>query len=443
MTQTPRPSKPINVALTLAEWERTIIDTSASCDGWSLPADQAAQSLAASLKNKLELRPTLKGLEIATTSFVGRVVVGPVTITIRPKINSLPLARLLRYAYGLRDIEIFDEAPTATTQYGFQELLIQLLVAEVEELVQRGLARIYVPFARSLEQPRGRLNISEIVRRGGVREARLPCLYYERHVDWLVNRVVLAGLQEAAILAADRDLRHRALRLAAAFGGVDAPVPLHTADIDAADRSLTRLTAAYKPSLVLVRLLHEMSGSDVIGSRPLNRLSPYLFDMNKFYQRLLSRFLRENLTDRHIRDEYTLHGIFAHAPGINTRRQTVPKPRPDFAVFEAATLTGFLDAKYRDLWEKELPPEWLYQLSIYALASPSRKSVMLYATMSSEAQQEQIDIRSPHHFDSGPLGSVILRPVDLGRLSVLTHPAKANLLVEARRLYASELATTA
>jgi 5-methylcytosine-specific restriction enzyme subunit McrC len=418
------------------------IDTAASCGGWSLATDREAQASAASLKSKVEIRPGLKGLEIEATSFVGSVTLGPLTISIRPKMGLIPLSRLLRYAYGLRDIQTFEEAPTATSQYSFQELLIQLLAAEVEELVQRGLARLYVPFADTLEQPRGRLNIAEVARRGGVREARLPCLFYERHIDWVMNQVVLAGLQQAAMLAVDRDLRHRVLRLAMSFGGIDAPVPLRTVDLDSAERCLTRLTAAYRSSLVLIRLLHEMSGSDVAGAQPLRRVSGHLFDMNKFYQRLLSRFLRENLTDRQVRDEYTLHDIFAYAAGTKVRRQSVPRPRPDFAVFEGTMLRGFLDAKYRDLWDKELPTEWLYQLSIYALASPNQRSVMLYATTSKEAQEEQIDVRSPHLSGSSVLGSVILRPVDLGRLSDLTHPFRANQFVEARRRYADELAAT-
>lgn len=424
----------------MTEWQSTVVDTVTCCDGWSLATDREAQALAASLVSKVLIRPGLKGLEIEATSFVGRVGLGPITITIRPKISLVPLTRLLRYAYALRDIEIHGESPSETTQYGFQELLIQLLAAEVEELVGRGLARVYVPFADHLEQPRGQIDIEQIVRRGGVREARLPCKFYERHSDWLLNRVLLGGLREAAILAVDRDLRHRVLRLAASFGEVDSPATLRSADIDRAEQSLSRLTAAYEPSLILVRLLREMAGTDTLGRQSFSRFYGHLFDMNRFYQRLVSRFLRENLAGHEVKDEFTLHGVFAYAASSNIRRQRVPKPRPDFAVFKGKALQGFLDAKYRDLWEKELPPEWLYQLSIYALASPSRTSVMLYATTSKDAQQELIEVRSPHASIGGVMGSVVLRPVDLGRLAELTHPKSARQLVEARRHYAGEIA---
>jgi 5-methylcytosine-specific restriction enzyme subunit McrC len=69
-------------------------------------------------------------------------------------------------------------------------------------------------------------------------------------------------------------------------------------------------------------------------------------------------------------------------------------------VFGGSQLRGFADAKYSDVWERGLPPDWLYQLSIYALASPPETSLLLYATMAEEAQDEKMKSGSPlseHH----------------------------------------------
>lgn len=118
----------------------------------------------------------------------------------------------------------------------------------------------------------------------------------------------------------------------------------------------------------------------------------------------------------------------------------MPRPRPDFAIFKGKVLCGFFDAKYRDLWNRDLPPGWLYQLSIYALASPTARSVMLYATMSPEASDILINVQSPMADRKGTLASVVLRPVDLGRLAELVNPRVANRLAEARREYARALA---
>src|ERR1019366_9867300 len=107
------------------------------------------------------------GLEITSTSFVGRVDVGPFRIAIGPKLPAMPLARLLRYAYGLRDVTAVEETRSPTTRHGLHDLLIALLAAEVEELLHRGLARRYTPDSERLESPRGRILVEEIVRHGG------------------------------------------------------------------------------------------------------------------------------------------------------------------------------------------------------------------------------------------------------------------------------------
>ena len=234
---TQQPNQQTTVNLDVPEWNKAVFDV-AALGGWSFAKDITAQAAAASLRDKLEIRPSLKGLEIETTSFVGRVVVGPLTITIRPKLHAMPLARLLRYAYNLRDIATFEAAPAPTAKHGFHDLLVELLAAEVEELLHRGLANVYVPFANHLASPRGRIDIQEIVRRGGVKEPSLPCRYHERHVDWPLNQLLRVGLRYAANVTSDRDLRRRINQLAARFADVEQGGNLSTLDIDRAERGL-------------------------------------------------------------------------------------------------------------------------------------------------------------------------------------------------------------
>jgi 5-methylcytosine-specific restriction enzyme subunit McrC len=96
-------------------------------------------------------------------------------------------------------------------------------------------------------------------------------------------------------------------------------------------------------------------------------------------------------------------------------------------------MRGFLDAKYRDIWEGRLPAEWLYQLSIYALASPNEVSVLLYASMSAEARDERVEVRQPVLWSNKRPASVILRPVPLPYLAELLDPDRARSLAGERR----------
>jgi 5-methylcytosine-specific restriction enzyme subunit McrC len=439
---TPLPEGLPALRIEMSEWMSVGPSQNPSLKGFSLRPDMRVAQLAETLRGKLDLREGLDGLEITSTSFVGLVDLGPLRISVRPKLPNMPLAQLLRYAYGLRDVKVHGEAQSPTIRYGLHDLLISLLAEEVEELLHRGLSRRYVPLSADLENPRGRIVMNQIVRKGGVREAKLPCLYFERQTDWHLNRVLRSGLEIAAKMTEDRDLRFRLHRLSAMFYGVDFNAKLTADDVEWAQLSLTRLTAACQPALTLIGLLRNMLGLSFDSAQKPSRTPGFLFDMNIFFQRLLSRFLKDNLTDARIDDEQPFRDLFAYAPDANPRRRAAPAPRPDYAISRGNHLSGFLDAKYRDVWDKGLPAEWLYQLSIYALASPCNVSVLLYASMAATARDERIEVRQPVASPQGFSASVIIRPVPLKYLADILNPANSLSSRLARSRLANQLAVT-
>lgn len=436
---TPRPDSTPSFVVELTEWDKVGPAQDVRLRGCSLAGDMESRRLAETLHDRVDIREGYDGLEITSTSFVGRVDVGPLRIAIGPKLAAMPLARLLRYAYGLRDVTAVEETRSPTTRHGLHDLLVALLAAEVEELLHRGLARRYIPLSEKLESPRGRILIDQVIRQGGVREARLPCRHFERRADWHLNQVLRAGLEAGARLTEDRNLRRHVHQLCSMFGDVECLAGLHTDDIDRAEHDLTRLTAACGPALTIIRLLHDALGIAFDSGQPPSRMPGFLFDMNIFFQRLLSRFLRENLASARIADELAIRNLFTYAPDANPRQRRAPAPRPDYALFYDKVLHGFLDAKYRDVWERSLPAEWLYQLSIYALASPSEVSVLLYASMSAEARDERVEVRQPVTWSNKRPVSVILRPVPLPYLAELLDPSRAWSLADERQRLADQL----
>ena len=49
-------------------------------------------------------------------------------------------------------------------------------------------------------------------------------------------------------------------------------------------------------------------------------------------------------------------------------RTRAPTPRPDYVMSRGGHIVAIADAKYRDLWKRDLPSGMLYQLSVYALS---------------------------------------------------------------------------
>ena len=130
-------------AVVLREWESVTPDNCPALAGRRLTDRTATRRLAKDLTDsgRLEVLELARGLALSATSWVGRVTLDGLTITIRPKIPDLPLLNLMRYAYGLRDLRSIGMASFATEAWSFQDLLIAQLVAEVSELVARGLHR--------------------------------------------------------------------------------------------------------------------------------------------------------------------------------------------------------------------------------------------------------------------------------------------------------------
>jgi 5-methylcytosine-specific restriction enzyme subunit McrC len=270
-------------------------------------------------------------------------------------------------------------------------------------------------------------------------EARLPCRHFERLADWHLNQVLRVGVVTAAKMSSDYELRRRLRRSADMLGDVSEKAKLDIQDVDRAERGLTRLTSAYASAMTIIRLLCEMRGVTFDSVNELSGTPGFLFDMNVFFQRLLSRFLHENLVTHSIEDEFVIRDVFAYAHDANPKRRNAPKPRPDYGLFQGKHLVGFLDAKYRDGWERGLPVDWLYQASIYALASPARVSVLLYATMSEEACDERIDIQQPIAWSANSPGSVVFRPVPLPMLARVLDPDSSRSLATERQLLAEGL----
>jgi 5-methylcytosine-specific restriction enzyme subunit McrC len=404
------------IHIRLQEWDSVGPDNIPALLGFHF--DDAAdrrQAEELSQAGTLQFHELYDGLRIRARAHVGRVRLGRLTVTVTPKIGETELLTLFRYAYGLRGIKRLATASYSATGDLFQDLVIAQLYAEVQDLLERGIARTYVERNEDLASPRGKIDVARLASPSRHASAELPCRHYPRSTDHLLNRTVLAGLTLAQAMVDDRSLRLAVSRQCRLMTELAGPEALSAELLLRAKRRLNRLVAPYTSIVQLIEILYFGTVVDLEAEGGRRSLPGFLFDMNRFFQRLIERFLSENLSGAQVESEFGLTQMMRYVPGHNPRGRSSPRPRPDYAIKKQGRVVSLLDAKYRDLWETNLPREMLYQLTVYALSQGhGATAAILYPAIDPGATPSLIEIREPS--GGASTGYVALRPVHLGRM---------------------------
>lgn len=427
--------------VSLVEWQTLQVPEASASEGLVSRFDRETSRVVDELASsrKLEVLQLRSGIEIRATSWVGRVTLGDLTITVRPKIEGTRLQNLVRYAYSLRDLKTFTPTAHDIANEAFQDLIVVQLANETAELLSRGMHRDYLRFNAELASPMGRIDFVWVPHSLAAARPAVVCTYYSRSDAILLNRVLLAGLHLAAKVSTDSQLSARVLRLAQVLEDNVPVIQLTMAVLDKASRAIDRRTTAYTSSLTLIRML--LSGMGVSIAEPSGAISlpGFLFDMNVFFQSLMSRLLHDELRELSIHDEHRLNKMFEYDPANNPQHRRAVEPRPDFALFSHGKLIELLDAKYRDLWQKSLPRNMLYQLAIYALSANIAKpqATILYPTMAFEAVDQVVLLKDP--IFGRKLARIVLRPVNLLQLEELIRPRQDPRVARERQAFAQAL----
>jgi 5-methylcytosine-specific restriction enzyme subunit McrC len=421
------------------EWQTRKPERGSGLDGLSL-GTKADRELVERLEqfSMLKVSELRTGLQIETYSFVGKLRIGNLEVTIQPKIEHSTFLNLLRYAYGFRKLKLFASTSQPTDRSSYEDLLVCQLNSEVRELISRGLFRAFVSRRERLASPRGRIDLQAIAAEAGMPTTSLPCRHYSRIEDSVLNRVLLAGLRLAATVANDIELSRESRRLMSALDERVSHIDLSRTVLRQTFQRLTRLTTAYAPAVNIVSLLFQSHGVSLEDSDHPIQLPGFLFDMSRFFQALVSRFLRDNLPGYEFREEYALSDMMQYMSNFNPQRHRSPTPRPDFVVLKGRKIQAMLDAKYRDIWERSLTRDMLFQLSLYAVSNGEKMATILYPTTFNEASESRIEIRDPVSGDR--IARVGIRPVHLPSLDGLINSPPSSDTERRKQAFAESLA---
>ena len=425
------------INIVLNEWQEILPDNENSLINFYFK-NPKSQKIIENLKKRgiLEIEELKNGLRIRSFSYVGKVQIENIQIKVIPKIDNIPLLKLLTYTYNLKDLKIVEESLYSLKKTNFFDVLIYQLYLEIETIYSRGLIKIYKMKNEYLKSPRGRIDVNRLYSKRHPPPDSLPCIYYERNSDNLLNSLLIAGLKLALQMTDSLFLKRKISLFYRLISEHANHTKLNGNNFKKAFSMIDRLNSHYLPALNLIKLLFEANGLNMDDS--MYYFNGFFFDMNKFFQDLLSKLADDFLSNYNIKKEFVFYNLFEYEKTFNFKNKKSPVIRPDFAILKGNKIISFIDAKYRDLWENKLSREILYQLTIYSLSEIESKQVkILYPTTNENAQIQKIHFKNP--ITNMRKSEIILQPVLLSKIAFLLGKSMSQLKYYVEKLFIESL----
>jgi 5-methylcytosine-specific restriction enzyme subunit McrC len=362
--------------LTVRERDRLTIGSA----GQELP-QQYANALAA-LAHLLPSRTfSWEHQAIRFGPYCGVIRVGDLTIEILPKISTRlgneaqsrgVLIAMLRAAGELSASPV-GAAPLGLQKFHLLDVFIIDFCQRVHELLRRGVIRSYQPREENLAAVRGRIHLTEDLRKNVFNRSHILCRYDEFSADNAYNQSLKAVLAQLLDLAVAVEAK----------GAVNALL-LRMADVSTQAASLERLeslrfdriTRVWQP--VFNRAAQFLKGlyPDVRGGWLDNVC--LLFDMERLFEAYVGVLIRRAW--RSTGAEVSLQG--PRHRFANTAAGEVFEMRPDAAVMEHGRCLRIYDTKWKRLYSSQsdwgVTHEDIYQMASYASRYDCRHVFLVY-----------------------------------------------------------------
>lgn len=346
---------------------------------YDLSQDQVAV-LEADFSKEVQLTPMRdpKRFLIRVSSSVGFIQLpGDLTLAIRSKIPAESILYLLMLVYD-PDKKIFrPEEQHFSTFEGIFEFVVQEFVRHVEDLIAGGILRNYQQKEDDLIMIRGKLQITETLRRHPAVRDRHWCQYSRLTPDICENKIIKSTILQLKNYSYQRlDLRSRIRRLERAF--IDVAQEIDSLDLFD-DLEYHRLNDHYRPALGLARILLEnITFSGSVGSESF--LS-FLINMDWLFEKVIETYLKR--------------WKHAELKVVGQRKESLDhgsqvKVKPDVTLLRGRSPVFAVDAKYKlDPDQKDI-----YQILAYCHALGIGEAALAYP-MSENMPQGKLFIREP------------------------------------------------
>lgn len=290
-----------------------------------------------------------KYLILKAGSNVGVISGNGLRIQVRPRLAAEEFVTLIRYVYsGQVPSKHLRARSTLTWARGFENILALILNDEVNEIFRVGLSRKYVENIESLKVVRGKPAWEKnFPWRGGEADS-IVCKYHRLTYDNPDNILLLAGLQKAALLVTNKDIRRKVLKHGVALQQVVSATPVSPVDFLKAEQGYNRLNEHY-------RVAHNISKLLIQGLRPesffregKSEACGIVLNMATLFERFVECFMQDALGrwGFQVRAQNADYAALLDADG-----KSYASVRPDLEIWRSGEFVGVIDAKYKSYWK--------------------------------------------------------------------------------------------
>lgn len=226
---------------------------------------------------------------LSSTSFVGVLRVGDLTIRLEPKTPAPNLFEMITWAWNLPDLR--RELTGLEQADDLLEFVAGAFVEKVDNLVRKGIYRAYRAEDESYPFLRGRLDVGRQLRNMWRAPGRFEQTLHEYTADVTENRILAWTLH--LLGRAPWRVRNLPLRIRRAAHALPEVALAPVADSSFDRLVYTRLNESYRLPLSLARLLLRLlSLEGNLGSSPFHG---WVLDMNTLFEQFVGAFLDERV----------------------------------------------------------------------------------------------------------------------------------------------------
>lgn len=329
-------------------------------------------------KDRLECQPTSKPgrWRLTANQHVGTVRIGELSLVIKPKMG-------LRNLLGLMDVEIPSETwrREVVALADNDDLLVvmaRLFCVACEDATRRGLRRSYVSRQERLVSPRGRLDLTEMLRRPGI-ESPIACRFDEHTADTPINQLLRAALGRARrVVGLGPRWQRRLLGQLAEFDEVDAAAQDWSWALRWKPAPMER---HYETAVRLGYLL--LAQTSLRSRHGATAANAFLLDMNHLFEAWIGRRLREICVGYTVEEQASISLDVGGEVGM----------RPDLVVRRDSRIVAVADCKYKRLSGGTGRTPDYYQALAYATAYALPDAWLIYARYPGDPSSHEVQVR--------------------------------------------------